>query len=222
MNRTVFSSFALGVAVAGLTLAVGAHAQDTSKTAAHTDSVKHSRKHSSREHSSAQKTGSASGGSLNSYTAQPVQEYHAKEILAYHATPIQGGAQPQSSSSKSEATTHSASGMDSLLRTFGLAVPGVAYTVDNYAANTRTVVTSSGTVTKSAVRINPDHTYDWNSAWDDRLIHGRWVEAKDGILLLNGQEHKDWLLRSMEKPSGKATVTLWDKNATWYNGTPLH
>lgn len=222
MYRKTLSGCILGFTLGSFALALGAHGQDTSKSAAHPDAPKHSRKQNQHPSRNTQKTHSASDGTINPYTAKPVQEYHATEIQSYQASPAQTANAAHSLSSSAGATLHGASGMDVLLHTFGLAIPGVAYTVDNYATETRTVVTSSGTVTKSAVRVNPNHTYDWNSAWDNRLIHGRWVESKDGVLLLNGQEHKNWLLRSMEKPSGKATVSLWDQNSTWYNGTPLN
>jgi hypothetical protein len=126
------------------------------------------------------------------------------------------------SSPTSNAATPASPGAAFFFRTFGLAIPGVAYTVDNYAAGTRTLVTSAGALTKSAVRINPDGTYVWNSSWDGRVIQGRWTAEKDGsIILRNGQEKKDWKMQRMDKPIGKAEITLWDQNSIWYHGTPL-
>ncbi|HWR37223.1 MAG TPA: hypothetical protein VN622_15275, partial [Clostridia bacterium] len=99
-------------------------------------------------------------------------------------------------------------------------VPGVVYSYDNYAANTRTTVTATGTVTKSAVRISPDHTYQWNSAWDGRLIRGHWTEWEGGIRLIHAQEGKDWLMHALKPPSGKATVVLYT-DSVQYHGTPI-
>jgi hypothetical protein len=104
--------------------------------------------------------------------------------------------------------------------TFGLAVPGVAYSWDNLATQTRTHVAAAGTVTKSAVRINPDGTYVWNSAWDGRVIQGRWISHKDGILLQNGQEKKDWVMGRLPHPNGDAVVYLYDGDSMTYHGTP--
>jgi len=106
------------------------------------------------------------------------------------------------------------------IHTFGLAVPGVVYSYDNYAANTRTTVTATGAVTNSAIRINPDHTYDWNSAWDGKMIHGRWTDWDGGIRIERGQEGKDWLMHALKPASGKATVVLYN-DSTQYHGTPL-
>lgn len=104
--------------------------------------------------------------------------------------------------------------------TFGLAVPGVAYSWDNHATQTRTNVVAAGTLTKSSLRVNPDGTYEWNSAWDGRLIRGRWVSHRDGILLQNGQEKKDWVMGRLPGPSGAAVVYLYDGNGMTYHGTP--
>lgn len=156
--------------------------------------------------------------------AQTVRPYQAQQIEVYKGRDLvqedQDAKRRQQPNSKQQPAPPLKNAAF-FQRTFGLAIPGVAYQIDNTAANTRTLVTSAGAITKSAVRINPNHTYDWNSDWDRRVIHGRWVERKDGILLLNGQERKDWLMRAMSRPSGKAVITLWDQNAIWYNGTPL-
>lgn len=114
-----------------------------------------------------------------------------------------------------------ASGGGFFFRTFGLAIPGVAYTTDNYATNTRTVTVASGYVTKSAIRINPDGTYVWNSAWDGKIIQGQWKQQGGAIIVLKGQSGLDWRMERMAKPAGDAVVTLWDQNSIWYNGTPL-
>ena len=97
----------------------------------------------------------------------------------------------------------------------------MAYTTDNYAANTRTVTVAPGAVTRSAVRVNADGTYVWNSAWDGKVIQGRWRKDGGGIVLLKGQGGRDWKMDRMARPAGKAEVTLWDQNSIWYNGTPL-
>jgi hypothetical protein len=156
--------------------------------------------------------------------AQTIRPYQAQQIEVYKGRDLakeeQDAKRKQQQNNKQQPAPPSTN-TAFFQRTFGLAIPGVAYTVDNTAANTRTLVTSAGAITKSSVRINPDHTYDWNSDWDRRMIHGKWVEQKDGILLLKGQEHRDWLMRAIDRPSGKAVVTLWDQNAIWYNGTPL-
>lgn len=108
-----------------------------------------------------------------------------------------------------------------LFHTFGLAVPGVAYSFDNYATNTRTNVVAAGALTKSSIRVSPDHTYIWNSAWDGKTIRGQWKEWKDGgVLIMHGQEGKDWLLQTLPSASGKATVVLYN-DMTQYHGTPL-
>lgn len=113
------------------------------------------------------------------------------------------------------------SGGGFFFRTFGLAIPGVAYTFDNYATNTRTTTVSSGYVTKSAIRINPDGTYIWNSAWDGKIIQGRWRQEGGAIIVVGGQSGLNWRMERMAKPSGDAVITLWDQNSIWYNGTPL-
>src|ERR1035437_6460507 len=97
--------------------------------------------------------------------AHQIEPYQAKEVEVYKGKEI---ARPADSNAKD-------TNPDFFFRTFGLAVPGVAYTVDNYARDTRTLVTSTGALTKSSVRINRDHTYEWNSAWDGRIIRGKWV-----------------------------------------------
>ncbi len=158
--------------------------------------------------------------------AQTIQPYHAQQIEVYKGRDLvqeeQDAKRKQQQHNNRQQPKPVSRDTTFFQRTFGLAVPGVAYTVDNYAANTRTLVTSAGAVTKSAVRINPNHTYDWNSDWDGRVIHGKWIEHKDGIVLLKAQEGKDWLMQKMNRPTGKAVVTLWDQNAIWYNGTPLN
>ncbi len=157
-------------------------------------------------------------------SAQTIRPYQAQQIEVYKGRDLVKEEQDAKRNQQQDNKQQPAPPLKNpafFQRTFGLAIPGVAYTVDNVAANTRTLVTSTGTLTESAVRINPNHTYDWNSAWDKRMIHGKWVEHKDGVLLLNGQERKDWLMRAMSRPSGKAVITLWDQNAIWYNGTPL-
>jgi hypothetical protein len=106
-------------------------------------------------------------------------------------------------------------------RTFGLAIPGVAYTTDNYATNTRSITVAAGTVTKSAVRINPDGSYIWNSAWDGKVIRGQWKRDNSAIILLNAQGGLNWRMERMPQPQGRAVVTLWDQNSIWYHGTPL-
>lgn len=157
--------------------------------------------------------------------AQTIRPYHAQQVEVYKGRDLEQEQrdarrkQQKNNNQQSAPVSHETTFFH---RTFGLAIPGVAYTVDNHAANTRTLVTSAGAVTKSAVRINPNHTYDWNSQWDGRVIHGKWIEHKDGIVLLKAQEGKDWLMQKMNRPSGKAVVTLWDQNSIWYNGTPLN
>ncbi|HWR54855.1 MAG TPA: hypothetical protein VN428_27345 [Bryobacteraceae bacterium] len=107
-------------------------------------------------------------------------------------------------------------------RTFGLAVPGVVYSYDNIAAGTRTTVTAPGAVTKSAVRLQKDGSYIWNSSWDGKVIRGRWTPAAGGgITLLRAQEGKDWRMERLKEKSGKAEISLWDQSSIWYHGTPL-
>jgi hypothetical protein len=128
---------------------------------------------------------------------------------------------PAPEDDRKQSQRSSASGSRSFFfRTFGLAVPGVAYSFDNYATNTRTNVVAAGTLTKSSVRVNADHTFDWNSAWDGKIIHGRWVEHEGGILLQHAQEEKDWLMQRIANPPGKAEITL-SNGSIWYDGTPL-
>jgi hypothetical protein len=111
-------------------------------------------------------------------------------------------------------------GLGSFFRTFGLAIPGVAYTFDNYATNTRTLTISSGAVTRSAIQVNPDGTYIWISAWDEKTIRGAWRQQGDSIIILKGQSGLDWRLSRLTPPQGRAEVTLWDQNSIWYHGTP--
>ncbi|HWR35893.1 MAG TPA: hypothetical protein VN622_08515, partial [Clostridia bacterium] len=102
--------------------------------------------------------------------AQDVQSRRAQDIQPYRADDtrpqarLEIGPEPR----KDSKPRNDNSAGSAFMHTFGLAVPGVVYSYDNYAANTRTTVTATGTVTKSAVRISPDHTYQWNSAWDGR------------------------------------------------------
>lgn len=75
---------------------------------------------------------------------------------------------------------------------------------------------SSYHLSNVAVRVLPGHTCEWNSAWDERLIRGKWIEAAGGaIILLKAQEGK------VTPAQGRAEVSLWDQNAIWYHGTPL-
>jgi hypothetical protein len=110
---------------------------------------------------------------------------------------------------------------DSFFRTFGLAIPGVAYTTDNFATNTRTVTVAAGAVTKSTVRIDPEGSYVWNSSWDGKVIRGQWRREGSAIILLNAQSGLNWRMQTMAQSQGKATVTLWDQNSIWYHCTPL-
>lgn len=149
------------------------------------------------------------------------------ELLAqmevHHAKPIEiyKGDRSATQSRSSGSAQNTAADLSFFFRTFGLAIPGVAYVVDNVAAGTRTSVVSAGGLQESSIQIRPDQTYKWNSKWDGRIINGKWENTKDGLLIRKGQEGKDWLLEKLPRPAGKAIVALWDRNATWYNGTPL-
>lgn len=201
--RGIALGLAAGVLCAGA--CAQSQPQDDSTAQSHSAKAKHDK--AAKSSTSAKSTGSQT---IQPYTAKPIQEYHATPVRPNDDSGTRPAPHPQPNRAGR-----------SLIGTFGLAVPGVAYSYDNYATSTRTTVTSTGVVTKSAVRINPNHTYDWNSAWDGRMIHGNWVEKDGGVLLLHGQEGKNWLLRTMDRPSGNATVTLWDQDSMWYNGTPL-
>ncbi|HEX9081117.1 MAG TPA: hypothetical protein VF768_02500 [Holophagaceae bacterium] len=149
--------------------------------------------------------------------AQGIEPYHAKEIQPYHAkgvTPDQ--AQPPAPSGQPVQAEDPAS----FFRTFGLAVPGVAYSWDDLAAGTRHHVASAGARTGSWIRVNPDHTYVWVSDWVGKTLHGRWILHKDGLLLQHGEEGKDWILGRLPRPRGAALVYLFDGNWMTYHGTP--
>lgn len=151
------------------------------------------------------------------YGAQEVKPTRSQEVKPYRA-PETAAVQPGPSPRRESPAPAPAS--SPFFGTFGLAVPGVAYSWDNHATQTRTNVVAAGTLTKSSLRVNPDGTYEWNSAWDGRLIRGRWVSHRDGILLQNGQEKKDWVMGRLPNPSGAAVVYLYDGNYMTYHGTP--
>jgi hypothetical protein len=143
--------------------------------------------------------------------AQELRPYQAQEVRPTRAKEVQPSAAPRAEGRQDASF---------FFRTFGLAVPGGAYSWDNLATQTRTHVVSAGALTKSSLRINADGTYDWNSAWEGRLLRGRWALHKDGLLLRQGQEGKDWVLGRLAHPSGRAEVYLFDRNAMTYHGTP--
>lgn len=175
----------------------------------------------------------ASAQGIEPYRAQEVKPYQAQEVKPHRAQEVKpyraqqpAIAQP-GPSPRREAPAPAPSPVPPpapaasvFFGTFGLAVPGVAYSWDNYATQTRTSVVAAGTLTKSSIRVNPDGTYEWNSAWDNRLIRGRWVSHRDGILLQGGQEKKDWVMGRLPDPSGSAVVYLYDGNYMTYHGTP--
>lgn len=106
--------------------------------------------------------------------------------------------------------------VDYAFRTFILWVPGTSYSFDNYAAGTRTLYTSTGTLPKSALTINKDGTYVWNSAWDGKIIKGKWKNNNNGtISLLKGQEGKTWTL---SKGGGKYEDIFLMDGSIWYSG----
>jgi hypothetical protein len=168
-----------------------------------------------------------STGSPQPHTAQTIQPYTADTIQPYTADTVKPYTAPAlkphaADAGQSREPVRARSGDPGFFfRTFGLAIPGVAYTTDNYATNTRTVTVAPGAVTKSAVRVNPDGTYVWNSSWDSKIIRGRWRADGGAVVLLKGQSGLDWKMQRMDRPSGKAVITLWDQQSIWYNGTPL-
>lgn len=106
-----------------------------------------------------------------------------------------------------------------VLGMFGLTVQGAVWqSTDVYGE--RWLHTSPPVGTKGVLKINRDGTYDWNSAWDDRLIHGRWTTGPDGIVLVDAQEHKNWSVAPRNKP-GKATIFVFDNKYMVYDGTPI-
>lgn len=154
---------------------------------------------------------------IEPYKAQEVKPYRAQEVKPHQAEPSRPEGARQDRSAPVPPPRQDAS---FFFRTFGLAVPGVAYSWDNLATQTRTNVVAAGTTTKSTIRIDPEGTYVWNSAWDGRVIQGRWVSHRDGILLQHGQEKKDWVMGRLPNPSGTAVVYLYDGNYMTYHGTP--
>ena len=149
--------------------------------------------------------------------AQGIEPFRAQEVQPVRAQPVRP--EPRKPDPKAQAPTP-ATEVSFFFRTFGLAVPGVAYSWDNLAAQTRTQVVAAGTPTRGAIRVRPDGTYLWHSAWENRLIEGRWIPHRDGILLQHAQEKRDWVLGRLPTPRGAAVVYLYDGASMTYHGTP--
>ncbi|HJV37915.1 MAG TPA: hypothetical protein VJ528_03670 [Geothrix sp.] len=163
----------------------------------------------------------ASAQDIAPFRAQEVKPYHAQDVKPNRAQEVKPFRAPEPAAVQPGPSPRRESpAPSSFFGTFGLAVPGVAYSWDNHATQTRTNVVAAGTLTKSSLRVNPDGTYEWNSAWDGRLIRGRWISHRDGILLQGGQEKKDWVMGRLPNPSGSAVVYLYDGNYMTYHGTP--
>lgn len=128
------------------------------------------------------------------------------------------------SPAKSSAGAAQASGMGFEFNvTYGLAVPGVAYTEAAGGDKVRYVV-SSGVKTQSTVVIKPDGAYVWDSKWDGKVIKGNWEKTGDSgypIVLKNAQEGKNWQVGPDSRKGAKPeTILVWD-GSIWYEGYPL-
>ena len=107
--------------------------------------------------------------------------------------------------------------------TYGLRVPGAVYQTPIAGTDQSKLTVSTGTQTASTLTLNPDGTYVWNSAWDGKVIKGKWQKtgkADYPILLPQGQEGKDWRLAKGDG-SGKGEILLWDGNYMSYVGDRL-
>lgn len=105
---------------------------------------------------------------------------------------------------------------------YSLRVPGAAY-VTAGEGNTDKLVVSSGVKTVSKLTLHKDGTYVWDSAWDGKVYKGTWQKQDDEaypILLLKGQEGKDWNLGPGEG-AGKGEILLFDGVYMSYAGDLL-
>ena len=150
---------------------------------------------------------------IQPYQATPVQPYQATPVQPYQSTPVQPY-NPQVTNPS--IATPNATPIDYALKTFVLWVPGTSYVISNFDTNTSTLYTSTGTLPKSTITISRDGTYTWNSAWDGKIITGKWTKNNDNSLnILFGQEGKTWLLA---KGGGKNEDIFLMDGFSWYSG----
>jgi hypothetical protein len=91
-------------------------------------------------------------------------------------------------------------------------IPGAVYT--QQAGDTLNLYVSGGTMTKSSLIIFPDNTYAWNSAYDGKLIQGRWVKDGADINLLKGQEGMDWRVSKGTASTG-GDILIYTSSVTY-------
>lgn len=95
--------------------------------------------------------------------------------------------------------------------------------VNNFGNGLSTLNISSGAVAGSFT-INSNGTWDWNSSWDGKMLHGQWVRSKDSsypITILKGEEGHDWYITAGTKQS-KSDIIAWDKTGSiWKYGYKL-
>lgn len=164
-------------------------------------------------------TGSLYGCSSNSKpeSSKEFSQNQTQEIKQNEAQEKTNQEQKTESSQGNEINPSQTQALNYAFKTFILWVPGTSYTVDNYDNNTSTLYTSSGTLPKSTLMVNTDGTYIWNSAWDEKIINGKWTQDSDGLSLnlINGQEGKTWKLI---KSDGQSEDIFIMDGSIWYSG----
>ncbi len=158
---------------------------------------------------------------ITPYSSTPVQPYQATPVQPYQSTPVQ----PYQSTpvlpynpqvTNPAVAPANAQPIDYALKTFILWVPGTSYVIPNFDAHTSTLYTSTGTLPKSTITINKDGTYIWNSAYDGKIIVGKWTKNDDNSLnILLGQEGKTWRLA---KGGGQYEDIFLMDGFSWYSG----